>query len=80
MIFWAYMLQCRGGSFYVGQTDNLARRVAQHQLGEIAGFTQDYLPVALVRSQQFQTRAEARMAEKQVEGWSRAKKLALIRG
>ena len=80
MSFWAYMLQCRGGSFYVGQTDDLERRIAQHQHGEIAGFTRDYLPVTLVWSQEFQTRDEARASERQIKGWSRAKKLALIRG
>ncbi len=80
MSFWAYMLHCRGGSFYVGQTNDLVRRIAQHKHGEIAGFTQDHLPVALVWSQEFPTRDEAKAAEQRVKGWSRAKKLALIRG
>lgn len=80
MSFWAYMLHCRGGYFYVGHTDDLGLRVAQHQTGAIAGFAADHRPVELVWSQEFQTRDDARAAERQIKGWSRAKKLALIRG
>ena len=80
MAFWAYMLHCRGGAFYTGHTDDLERRVAQHKSGTIPGFTTDKLPVELVWSQDFPTRHEALAAELQIKGWSRAKKLALIRG
>jgi predicted GIY-YIG superfamily endonuclease/proteasome lid subunit RPN8/RPN11 len=80
MSFWAYMLHCRGGKFYVGHTDDLERRVAQHKTGAVKGFTSDKLPVELVWSQDFPTRYEAIAAERQIKGWSRAKKLALIRG
>ena len=80
MSFWAYMLHCRGGTFYVGHTDDLERRVGQHQSGRVAGFTADRLPVVLAWSAQFETRDEAKRAEKQLKGWSREKKLALIRG
>ena len=80
MTFWAYMLHCRGGAFYVGHTDDLDRRVGDHQSGLIPGFTADHLPVEHVWSQEFSTRDEAKAAEKQIKGWSRAKKLALIRG
>ena len=80
MTFWAYMLHCRGGSFYVGHTDNLKHRIAQHQQGAIPGHTADRLPVTLVWSQDFPTRIEALEAERRIKGWSRAKKLALIRG
>jgi predicted GIY-YIG superfamily endonuclease len=80
MAFRAYMLHCRGGMFYVGHTDDLERRIAQHQSGTILGFTADHLPVELVWSQEFPTRDEAKAAERQIKGWSRPKKLALIRG
>ncbi|MEQ1725935.1 MAG: GIY-YIG nuclease family protein [Sphingopyxis sp.] len=80
MSFWAYMLHCRGGAFYVGHTDNLEQRMAQHESGAIAGFTADHLPVKLVWSQEFEVRDDAKSAEKQIKGWSRAKKMALIRG
>lgn len=80
MSFWAYLLHCRGGAFYAGHTDDLNRRIAEHQSGLIPGFTADRLPVELVWSQDFATRDEAKAAEARVNGWSRAKKLALIRG
>jgi predicted GIY-YIG superfamily endonuclease len=80
MTFWAYMLHCRGGYFYVGQTDDLERRLAQHQSGTHPGFTADHQPVELVWSEEFTTREEAKRSEQQIKGWSRAKKLALIRG
>ncbi|QNQ09924.1 GIY-YIG nuclease family protein [Sphingomonas alpina] len=80
MTFWAYMLHCRGGTFYVGHTDNLEHRINQHQSGAISGFTRTYAPATLVWSQQFPSRIEALEAERRIKGWTRAKKLALIRG
>ena len=80
MTFWAYMLHCKGGVFYAGHTDNLERRIGDHQSGLIKGFTQSLLPAELVWSQEFTTRDEALSAERRIKGWSRAKKLALIRG
>ena len=79
MPFWTYMLHCNGGKFYVGHTGNLERRIAQHHLGFLPGFTRDHLPVTLVWSQEFSTRHEARESEHRLKGWSRAKKMALIR-
>ena len=80
MSFWAYMVHCNAGRLYVGHTDDLERRIAQHETGAIPGFTRNYLPVRLVWCQEFATRDEAKAAEKHIKGWSRAKKLALIRG
>ncbi len=79
MPFWTYLLHCDDRSFYVGHTDNLEMRIGQHDAGQIAGYTQTRLPVKLVWSQAFGTRIEALEAERQIKGWSRAKKLALIR-
>lgn len=80
MAFWTYMLHCRGGYFYVGHTDDLERRIAQHVSGALSGFTAEHLPVELVWTEEFATREEAKVTEKRLKGWSRAKKLALIRG
>lgn len=74
------MLHCSGGVFYVGHTDHLERRIAEHESGAVQGFTRDRLPVRLVWSQTFASRIEALEAERRIKGWSRAKKLALIRG
>lgn len=80
MSFWTYMPHCNGGRLYVGHTDNLEHRVAQHISGAIPGFTRIYRPVKLIWSQEFATRDEAKAAEKQIKGWRREKKLALVRG
>lgn len=79
MPFWTYMLHCADRSFYIGHTDDLQTRVAQHETGAIPGYTQNRRPIKLVWSQEFGTRMEALEAERQIKGWSRAKKLALIR-
>ena len=79
MPFYTYMLHCADRSFYVGHTDDLQTRVAQHEAGGIASYTQIRRPVKVVWSQEFSTRIEAIEAERQIKGWSRAKKLALIR-
>ncbi|WP_325049001.1 Mov34/MPN/PAD-1 family protein [Aurantiacibacter zhengii] len=80
MPFWTYILHCNAGRFYTGHTDDLDKRIWQHENGVAAGFTRNFLPVKLVWSQEFTTREEAKAAEKQIKGWSRKKKLALIRG
>lgn len=80
MSFWTYMLHCADRTFYVGQTDDLEKRLGQHERGIFAGYTSTRLPVALVWSQEFATRGEAREAENRLKGWGRPKKLALIRG
>ena len=79
MTFWTYMLHCHTGLFYVGHTDDLEHRMAQHEAGTVRGFTRDHLPVQLVWSESFGTRLEALEAERRLKGWSRAKKMALIR-
>ena len=80
MSFWTYMLHCRGGAFCVGHTDDLERRIAEHECGTIEGFTKERLPVKLVWSETFGTRIEALEMERRIKGWSRAKKMAFIRG
>ena len=80
MTFWAYILRCADGTYYTGHTDDLERRVGQHQTGEVAGYTHDRRPVELMWSQDFGTRLEALAAETQVKDWSRKKKEALFRG
>ena len=78
--FFVYLLRCADGSFYVGHTDDLAQRVAQHQAGEVAGYTHERRPVELAWSQETATREEALSAERRIKGWGRAKKEALVRG
>ena len=80
MSFWAYILRCADGSFYVGHTDDLDVRIGQHQSGLIPGYTQKRRPLTLVWSDEFPERDQAFAAERQIKGWSRLKKQALIDG
>jgi putative endonuclease len=77
---WLYILKCADGSYYTGSTTNLPLRVAEHNAGEGSDYTRRRLPVELVYSQEFPTEHDAFLRERQVKGWSRAKKEALVRG
>ena len=78
MTSFMYILRCADGSYYTGSTKNLERRLAQHRNGEGANFTRKHLPVELVYVEEYNRIDEAFYREKQVQGWSRAKKEALI--
>ena len=78
--FYTYMLRCSDGSYYLGHTEDLDVRLAQHQAGELPGYTMKRRPVTLVWSERFAERDEAFSAERRIKNWSRAKKEALIRG
>ncbi|MEX2229022.1 MAG: GIY-YIG nuclease family protein [Dehalococcoidia bacterium] len=80
MAFSAYRLRCSDGSYYTGHTEALEPRLAEHRLGMASAWTRNRLPVRLVWSEAFETREEALAAERQIKGWSRAKKEALIAG
>ncbi|MGA8382454.1 MAG: GIY-YIG nuclease family protein [Stellaceae bacterium] len=76
-----YMLRCADGSYYVGTTRaGLEQRVGEHQAGAFDGFTARRLPVNLVFHQYFERIQDALAAERQVNGWRREKKEALIQG
>ncbi len=73
-----YILECSDGTYYTGSTIDLELRITQHQNGIGANYTARRLPVKLLYFERFSTIAEAFYREKQVQGWSRKKKLALI--
>ena len=76
-----YMLRCSDGSYYVGTARiDLELRIAQHNAGLFGGYTSTRRPVELIFSQHFESITDAIEAERQVKGWTRAKKEALIRG
>ena len=80
-----YILQCANGQYYVGSTNDLVKRISEHQLADEswyrgAKFTKAHLPVKLVYTEEYEDEYKGRMREQQLHGWSRAKKEALIRG
>jgi putative endonuclease len=73
-----YILRCADDSYYVGSTRNLEHRMWQHSTGAGSAYTGRRLPVTLVFAQEFERIDEAYAREKQVQGWSRRKREALI--
>ena len=77
---WMYILECADGSYYVGSTRNLEQRIFQHQQGLGAKYASNRLPVKLVYGEEYDRVADAYAREKQVQGWRREKRVALING
>lgn len=75
-----YILECADGSFYTGSTKDLDLRLEQHQTGIGANHTKKRLPVKLVYYEEYSRIDDAFSREKQVQGWNRKKKEALIAG
>lgn len=75
-----YILECADGSYYTGSTWNLERRLWEHQNGLGANHTARRLPVKLVYCEECDRIDDAFFREKQIQGWSRKKKQALIAG
>jgi putative endonuclease len=75
---WMYILECSDGSYYTSSTIDLIRRFKQHMDGEGANHTKKRLPVKLIYFEEFDRIDKAYYREKQVQGWSRKKKEALI--
>ncbi len=80
MAAWTYILKCADGSYYTGCTTFLDQRIGQHRAGTFDGYTAARRPVEVVWVEEFPTIDQAIFVERQVKGWSRAKKEALIRG
>jgi putative endonuclease len=76
-----YILRCADNSYYIGSTrTSLEERIAQHDHRHFGGYTAKRRPLTLVWSQDFDRITDAIAAERQLKGWSRAKKEALIAG
>ena len=75
-----YILLCSDGSYYTGSTKYLENRLEEHHNGEGANHTKKHLPVKLIYYEEYSRIDEAFHREKQIQGWSRKKKEALIEG
>jgi predicted GIY-YIG superfamily endonuclease len=80
MEFTLYILECFDGTFYIGHTDNLNQRRAQHDQGNGCVYTSTRRPLKVLHTEGFETRYEALTMERKLKGWSRAKKLAYMAG
>jgi putative endonuclease len=77
---YTYILECSDGSYYTGSTVDLDKRMVQHQESKGANHTKKRLPVKLIYVEEYDSIARAFYREKQIQGWNRAKKEALIEG
>ena len=78
-MYYVYILECDNAFFYVGLTSDVQRRLFQHQNHESL-HTKRYKTVKLVCTEEFYIRSDAEKRERQLKGWSKAKKKALIQG
>jgi putative endonuclease len=79
--YYTYILLCSDGSYYTGVTNNIEKRLYEHQNGLIPScYTLSRRPVRVVFHQAFRDVRYALLAEKQIKGWSRKKKEALMAG
>ena len=79
-VAWMYILKCTDDSYYVGSTKDLERRIAEHQQGLGATYTSQRLPIKLVYGEEYDRVTDVYTREKQVQGWRRAKREALVNG
>jgi len=77
---YVYILECCNGMYYTGSTNNLQKRLEQHSDGHGSNFTKKFPPVQLLYVEEFSRIDHAFYREKQIQGWSRQKKEALING
>ncbi|WCM55687.1 GIY-YIG nuclease family protein [Microbacterium sp. EF45047] len=80
MVGYTYILRCADGTFYVGSTNDLWRRIETHAQGLGSAYTASRLPVELVWWEEFARIDEAFRWEKRIQGWSHAKRQAFING
>jgi putative endonuclease len=76
--YFVYIMSSRSGTLYIGITNSIDRRAQQHKRGEIEGFSSKYHCDRLVSYESYDDVHKAIGREKQLKGWRRSKKIALI--
>jgi putative endonuclease len=76
--YWVYIVSSRTGTLYIGVTNNIERRMREHKSGEFEGFASAYQCNRLVYWESFDDVHKAIGREKQLKGWRRSKKIALV--
>jgi len=77
---WVYILECADRSYYTGLTTAIEKRIAEHELGIHDGYTAARRPVKLIWTAEFPSVYQAILVERQIKGWTRKKKEALVQG
>ncbi len=76
--WYLYMIECKDTKLYTGITNDLGRRIEQHNRGKGCRFTSFRTPVKLIYKKIYSSKNEALKREAEIKGWSREKKLALL--
>lgn len=79
-MWYVYILECRNKALYTGVTNNIERRLKDHQTGKGGRYTSYNRPRRILYTEGFKDESGAKKREQQIKRWSRSKKLALIRG
>jgi len=79
-MWYVYILSTIAGKYYTGFTDNIDRRLKEHQSGKGGHYTKYDRPQEILYYEEFKTKDQAEKRERQIKGWSRTKKVALIAG
>lgn len=78
-MWYLYVLLCKDGSLYTGISNNVEKRFLDHKNGKGGHYTRSHKPVKLVYQETFNTRSEALKRERQIKGWSREKKVKILK-
>ncbi len=76
---YVYIVKCADGTYYTGYTNDLKRRIKQHNEGEGAKYTKGRRPVKLVHSERFKSKSRAMQREYEVKQLTRQKKVEIIK-
>ncbi|MDD5019248.1 MAG: GIY-YIG nuclease family protein [Candidatus Omnitrophica bacterium] len=79
-MWYVYMMKCQNGAIYTGVTEDIERRFKEHASGKGGHYTGCNRPKEVLYKEPFESRIDAEQREQQIKRWSRAKKLALIKG
>jgi predicted GIY-YIG superfamily endonuclease len=79
-VWYVYILRCADDSLYIGETNDIDGRVARHNEGRASNYTRTRRPVTLTYTETHASRDSALKRERQLKGWTRAKKEALVAG
>lgn len=78
-MWFVYILLCEDGSLYTGYSNNVDQRFYDHRNGKGGRYTRSHKPVKLIYQEQFSTQSEALKRERQIKGWSRTKKIMILK-
>lgn len=78
--WFVYIIECKNRALYTGTTNNIERRIKEHNVGKGGHYTKIHIPVELLWKEIHPNRSSALQREWQIKGWTRRKKKALIKG